>query len=318
MIYPNVFPVHPSFHGAFAALLTPRKLDGTIDAAGFERNINFVLESGVAGVVVAGGTGEYADLSVAERKALFAQAAAANRGRGALIASAGAMRLADSADLAAHAFALEADAVLLPPPHFYRYGQPDLEAFYRAAAERISGPLLIYNLAAFCSPVEPETIVRLIESVPNIVGVKDSSGSLDALEMLTARDDLRACRILGHDKVLGEALRRGLLDAVISGPSSVMPEIVVKLFETSQNGDTESFEKAADLFNELISRLDFAPYPAALKLIARTRGLFDAALPFPPSEKQLQGAGEFEAWFGDWQGRFARAGLSQPLSQAHS
>ena len=297
--------MHLRFQGAFAALLTPRKPDGAIDTAGFERNINFVLESGVDGVVVAGGTGEYADLSVAERKALFAQAAAANRGRGALIASAGAMRLADSADLAAHALALGADAVLLPPPHFYRYGQTDLEAFYRAAAERISGPLLIYNLAAFCSPVEPETIVRLIESVPNIVGVKDSSGSLDTLEMLTARDDLRACRILGHDKVLGKALRRGLLDAVISGPSSVTPEIVVKLFETSQNGDVARFEKIADLFDEFIPWLDFAPFPAALKVIARARGLFDAASPFPPSEKQVQGTREFEAWFEDWLGRFS-------------
>ena len=297
--------MQPSFHGALAALLTPRKSDGTIDLAGFERNINFVLERGASGVVIAGGTGEYAAFSVAERKDLFARAADASRGRGALIASAGAMRLDESADLGAHALALGADAILLPPPHFYHYRQADLEAFYRAAAERISGPVLVYNLAGFCSPIEPGTTVRLIESVPNIVGVKDSSGSLDTLEMLSARKDLTACRILGHDKVLAEALRRGLLDAVISGPSSVTPEIVVKLLETSQNGDVARFEKIADLFDEFIPWLDFAPFPAALKVIARARGLFDAASPFPPSEKQVQGARELEAWFEDWLGRFS-------------
>jgi len=63
-----------SFHGALAALLTPRKSDGTIDEAGFARNIDFILEHG--------GTGEYAAFSMAERKALFAQAVTANRGRG--------------------------------------------------------------------------------------------------------------------------------------------------------------------------------------------------------------------------------------------
>jgi 4-hydroxy-tetrahydrodipicolinate synthase len=71
-----------SFHGALAALLTPRKSDGTIDEAGFARNIDFILEHGGTGVVVAGGTGEYAAFSMAERKALFAQAVTANRGRG--------------------------------------------------------------------------------------------------------------------------------------------------------------------------------------------------------------------------------------------
>ena len=294
-----------SFHGALAALLTPRKSDGTIDEAGFARNIDFILERGVTGVVVAGGTGEYAAFSMAERKALFAQAVTANRGRGALIASAGAMRLDESVDLAAHALGLGAGAILLPPPHFYHYGQTDLEAFYRAAAERIPGPILLYNLAAFCSPIELDTTVRLIESVPNIIGVKDSSGDLDTLEMLTARDDLNACRILGHDIALAEALRRGLLDAVISGPASVTPEIVAKLFETSQSGDTERFEKVADLFDELIPQLGYAPYPAPLKLIARSRGLFDAALPFPPSEKQLEGADKFETWLDDWSARFA-------------
>ena len=296
--------MQPSFHGALAALLTPRRSDGTIDEAGFAGNIDFILQRGVTGLVIAGGTGEYAAFSMDERKAVFAQAVTANRGRGSLIASAGAMRLDESVDLAAHALGLGADAILLPPPHFYRYGQSDLEAFYRAAAERIPGPILLYNLAAFCSPIEPETTVRLIESVPNIIGIKDSSGDLDTLEMLTARGDLSACRILGHDIALAEALRRGLLDAAISGPASVTPEIVVDLFKTSQNGDAPRFEKVADLFDELIPQLGFAPYPAPVKAIARRRGLFDAALPFPPSEKQLERSAKFETWLGHWLERF--------------
>src|SRR5690606_591959 len=114
-------------------------------------------------------------------------------GKAKLIACVGAVRLDESAELAAHAAQAGADAVLLPPPHFYRYEQLDLEDFYRAAAARIPGPILIYNLAAFTSPFEAEVIVRLTESVPNINGVKDSIGRLDGLEMLTARPVLGAC-----------------------------------------------------------------------------------------------------------------------------
>ncbi len=63
--------MQPSFHGALAALLTPRRSDGTIDEAGFAGNIDFILQRGVTGLVIAGGTGEYAAFSMDERKAVF-------------------------------------------------------------------------------------------------------------------------------------------------------------------------------------------------------------------------------------------------------
>ena len=255
------------------------------------------------GFVLTGGTGEYPDLSLEQRKALLERAAATLGGRAWLIASCGAMRLDQTAELARHALDLGADAILLPPPHFYRYGQQDLEDFFRAAAARIDGPLLVYNLAGFTSPIDAAVIVKLIETVPNIVGVKDSSGKLDALEMLTARPDLGACRILGNDLALVEAIERKLLDGVISGPASVIPEPIVALFDAAGAGDAVRFAAAAELFREALSRLERLPYPWALKRIAEARGLFPARLPFESGPVRRQDLADFDGWLPGWLAR---------------
>jgi len=230
-----------------------------------------------------------------------------NAKRGAVVASIGAARLSEVVELAEHAFAAGADMLLLPPPHFYRYEQADLEAFFRAAASAIDGPILIYNLAGFVSPIEPDTIVRLIEKVPNLVGVKDSSGNLDSLEKLS-QAGFRSCRVLGHDAVLVEALRRNLIDAVISGPTSVVPEATVALFDAIAIGDPEKFERMGALFEEAIRRVGELPYPWALKALAEARGLFQAQLPFPPGPDREAQLAELRTWFDGWLPRLARLG----------
>ena len=279
--------------GVLAALVTPRKPDGSVDFDGLGRNIDLVYEAGGTGVVLAGGTGEYFDLTLGQRKELIERAKTANAGRGTLICANGAGRLADSVTLGEHALAAGAVALLLPPPHFYRYEQQDLDSFFREAARQVGGPVLIYNLAAFTTPIEPGTIVWLMEEVPNIVGVKDSSGNLDSMEALAARPDVEGCRVLGHDRVYVEGLRRGLIDGVISGPAGAIPEASVALFRDPN-------DRLAALFHEALDWVDALPYPWALKLIAETRGLFQAELPLPASEGRRAQIDELKAWLPGW------------------
>jgi 4-hydroxy-tetrahydrodipicolinate synthase len=293
--------------GPLAALLTPRLDSGEVDLAALERNVELVLEKGGTGLVLTGGTGEYFDLSIHQRRAILERAAEVNAKRGVLVASIGAGTLRDVVALGEHAFAHGADVLLLPAPHFYRYQQTDLEAFYRAAANAIEGPILIYNLAGFVSPLEADTIVRLIEKVPNLIGVKDSSGRLDALEKLSG-GDFPACRILGNDTVLAEALRRNLIDAVISGPTSVIPEATVALFEAASLGDQQRFERFSALFDEAIRHFEGLPYPWALKVVAEVRGLFPAQLPFPPGPDREAQLAELRSWLDGWLPRLARLG----------
>ncbi len=284
--------------GPLAALLTPRTDSGGIDFEALERNAAYALSRGVRGVVPCGGTGEYFDLPPEQRKQAVERLAAAAPGKGLLIAGIGAASVDESIDLGRHALQAGADAVLLPAPYFYRYEGRDLDGFYRQAARAIEGPLLIYNLAAFVSPIPAGVVLDLLETEDNIVGVKDSSGSLELLAELTRRGELAAARVLGHDGALAAALRAGAIDAVISGPASVIPEAAAALFESA--GDPPRFDRAAALYAEFVERNERLPYPWGIKRIAQWRGLFQARLPFEASPERRRELREFQLWFEAW------------------
>ena len=283
-----------------AALPTPRKHDGSVAFDGLTRVADFTLARGARGIVPCGGTGEYFDIPLKDRKTILEVLLAVARGRGRVIAGVGAATLRDSIRLAEHALEAGADAVLLPPPHFYRYGDRELLQFFREAARGIGGPVLLYNLAAFISPIAQNIAAELIASEPHIVGIKDSSGTLDILRRLT-NEGIPAIRIQGHDVRLADSFREGLLDGAISGPASVVPELSVSMFETF--GDEEGFTMATAFYAEFIGQIERFPYPWALKWIAEWRGLGPASLPFPLNHQQKVDSQRFRAWFDEWHGR---------------
>ena len=286
--------------GLMAALPTPYTLDDGVDFDALERVGDFALEGGVRGIVPCGGTGEYVRIPLADRMAILERLLPIARGRGTVIAGVGAATLPDSVRLAEHALHTGAEAVLLPPPHFYRYGDAELLQFYREAARAIGAPTLLYNLAAFVSPIREGVAAELIVSEAHIVGIKDSSGTLDILRRLT-NDQIPAVRIQGHDVRLADSFREGLLDGAISGPASVVPELSASMFETF--GNEAAFARAGEFYAEFIRQIEKFPYPWALKWIAEWRGLGAARLPFPLNADQRAAQEGFLDWFEAWHDR---------------
>lgn len=289
----------PILEGPLAALLTPRNADGAIDYPALERGADFALSGGAAGVVVNGGTGEYAAQTLDERKQVVERCAGATGGRGSFVVGIGAMSLAEAIELGRHAFRIGATAALLPAPHFYRYEQSDLRVFFRQVAAGMDGPVVLYNLAAFVSPIETGTALELITEVDNIVGVKDSSGRLEMVERMT-RERTPGARILGHDGVIAEGLRRGWIDATISGPTAVVPELLRGLFEATN--DSERFDALAAKLAELLERVGAAPYPWPLEWAARRRGFAECRPRLPLSPARRRQAEDFADWFDGWLG----------------
>ena len=283
--------------GLYAALLTHRNPDGSVDVGAIERNAEFALSNGAVGLVPCGGTGEYFDMSIAERQELVDALVPVVRGRASLVAGVGAAKLEESAKLAQHALAAGADAVLLPPPHFFRYGQPELRHFFREAATAIGGPTLVYNLAGFVSPISPSTAAALLKDEEHIVGIKDSSGTLAMLRQVT-RERISGARLQGHDMRLAESLQEGFADGAISGPAGVVPEVLAPLFEDPAGGPR--FNTAAKRLDEFLRRLQRLPYPWVLKWAASQRGWGRATMPFPLSQGHTQERRDFESWFEEW------------------
>jgi 4-hydroxy-tetrahydrodipicolinate synthase len=247
-----------------------------------------------------GATGEYPMTALDERNTLASTACNVAKGRADVLCGVGSTHFSDVVTLGKAAAAMGASAVLLPPRHFFQYAASDLEAYYRQASQQIARPILIYNLPAFTTAIEPGLALRLIGSVPHIRGIKHSSGSLETLEALTRGDGLNSCRIVGNDSVLCEALENGLCDGVVSGVAGVVPELIAGLFQSHHAGDRTRFATLGRHLRAFINEVDRFPTPWGLKLVAEYRGFFKARFPLPVAEERRRQADLFEQWFRSW------------------
>jgi dihydrodipicolinate synthase/N-acetylneuraminate lyase len=150
--------------GLVAAAVTPRNSSEEIDFGAAFELLDFLSRAGVDGIALFTATGEYPSLAAGERSRLLYLAV--KRSRAPLFAGIGSATLDGSLSLAREARDAGAAALLLPPPHFFRYEQDDLREFYlQFAAHAGSGsPVYIVNTPEFTSTIEPETLRELLAS----------------------------------------------------------------------------------------------------------------------------------------------------------
>lgn len=280
----------------FAALLTPTDSSGKFNPEALSRNIEFVIGAGIDGICVNGVTGEYPCFNSSERRAVAENARAFAKGRCRLIVGIGATTLDESVALGRHALDQGADALLLSPPHFFRYEPQDVACFYNEAASRLDGSILIYNIPVFTNPVESRWIARLVAETPNIIGVKDSSGSIESL--IELRKQQAQARWIGNDSKISEALSSGAANGLISGVAGVFPEVVGALVSAHRTG--EEHASAELVLLEIIKQIEIFPTPWGLKLLAQCRGLGDAHFATPVSNSRRQALTVLEEWFERW------------------
>jgi 4-hydroxy-tetrahydrodipicolinate synthase len=279
--------------GVYAALLTPRFADGRLDSSALERNLEFCLSRGVQGFVLNGATGEYCLTTPDELRCMLSAAARVCAGIARFGAGVGSAALARSAELARIAFECGASFILAPPPYFFPYSADDVSCFCSALAQSSAGPVLLYNIPQFTSEIPQSAVLALLAAEPNIVGIKDSSGSLDILKAVSAAQP-DACRIVGNDQVLVEALHLNVCDGIVSGIAGVLPELIRFLFG-GKSGPPARF------LSDLIARMSPFPVPWALKWLAESRQLFPATCAQPVSPLRSAQAHEFIQWFGsEW------------------
>ena len=283
--------------GIYAALLTPRLADGGLDLAGMRRLVEFLAEHDVRSFALNGATGEFCLTTPEELRTLFGVIREVLGNEANVLCGVGAAGLAGAIELAKIAQDEGSRALLAPAPYFFPYQQDDLEAFFQSLAVAVDVPVLLYNLPQFTSGLEVEMACRLIRDVPNIIGIKDSSGSLEILRALT-RQAIPACRIIGNDSALVAALEEEILDGVVSGVACVAPELIQAVYASK---DPKQFRLAAGLLDEFITQLDVFPTPWGLKWIAEARGVLQASFAQPVSSRRRTQSAEVIQWFQNWQ-----------------
>ncbi|MBS1823519.1 MAG: dihydrodipicolinate synthase family protein [Acidobacteria bacterium] len=284
------------YAGVFAALLAPRNSAGDLDLEDLRRQIESLSVDGISGYAINGATGEF-PFSTAEelRDSLdIARRVAPSRK---LLAGIGAGDVRGAVLRGKIAADSGADAVLLPMPGFFPYRQDDLRSFSLAVADQLKVPVLLYNLPQFTTGLAVETTLDLLRTHDNIVGVKDSSGSLDTVRAIT-ESKLNAARIIGNDGALCEALGGGLCDGVVSGVACALPELMTRIFAGKPS--SEEFVRDRSLLDEFIAHLSPLPTPWGLKAASEVRGFAKASYPFPLSSARGLEVEELHAWFRGW------------------
>ncbi len=287
------------FFGVHAALLTPRKPDGAVDASALTRLVQFLLAKGISKFALNGATGEFPLTRPEDLDVALQAVRNAAQGNVQILCGVGGAGIALLRELAAVAEEGGASGLLLPMPYFFRYEQEDLSAFCRAAAKGTELRILLYNLPQFSSGLAKETVRALIEAVPNIVGIKDSGGSLDILRDLTEHK-IEACRIVGNDPILRPALSEGVCDGIVSGIACVLPELILRLHEQGQRASCALHDDSWRRLREIARQLDSFPTPWALKWIAEARGIFHATFAQPLSDDRAARGAELKSWFREW------------------
>ncbi len=274
------------FDGCITALVTPFRGKKT-DLAGFRRNVRFQLESGVSGVLVAGSTGESPTLTEDEKVSLLAVALAEARGRVKVLAGVGTNETTRSVAAARSAQKAGADGLLVVAPYYNKPTQEGLYRHFRAVADSIRLPVIIYNIPGRCGVnILPATLERLCRDCANVVAVKEASGNLDQMSEIVARLGGRLTLLSGDDGLTLPILAVGGR-GVISVASNVVPDAVVRLVEHYLAGEVgpaaELHCRLYPVFKALFVETNPIPVKAALDLIGLAGG--EPRLPLTPATK---------------------------------
>ena len=232
------------FHGSITALVTPFK-SGKVDEKALQKIVRHQIEHGTDGLVPVGTTGESPTLSHEEHHRVIEVVIDAAEGKVPVIAGTGSNSTEEAVSLTAFAKKAGADGALLAAPYYNKPTQEGLYRHYEKVAKSVDLPLILYNIPGrSVVNISPETIVRLAK-IPNIVGVKEASGSMDQASHILSLCDITI--LSGDDSLTLPLLALGG-KGVISVISNVLPGTVSEMVDAYFAGN---HEKAKELHYKL-------------------------------------------------------------------
>ncbi len=259
------------FKGSLVALITPMRADGAVDEDAFARFVDWQIGQGTNGIVPVGTTGESPTLSHAEHVRVVEIAVEAAAGRVPVIAGAGSNSTAEAIALTRQAKEAGADAALVVTPYYNKPTQAGLELHYRAIADAVELPVVIYNIPSrSIVDMSVETMARLAKH-PNIVGVKDSTANL-ARPLHQRRACGEAfCQLSGEDHTALAFLAAGG-SGCISVTGNLAPALCSEMHGAWQAGDTHRAMGIQDRLLALHDAMFAETSPAPVKYGASLLG----------------------------------------------
>lgn len=233
--------------GIIPPIITPMNEDETVNEAELRNQVNRQIKGGVHGLFPFGTNGEGYILSEAEKERVLEVVIDETKGRVPVYAGTGCISTKDTIRQSQMAKSLGADVLSIITPSFAAASQNELYEHYRAVAEAVDMPIVLYNIPARTgNALAPATVAKL-SRIDNIVGAKDSSGNFD--NMLQYIEQTRDCKdfavLSGNDSLILWNLLAGGTGG-IAGCANVFPEVMASIYNRFMEGDLEGARKAQD------------------------------------------------------------------------
>jgi 4-hydroxy-tetrahydrodipicolinate synthase len=266
--------------GSLVAIVTPMKEDGELDLDAFRRLIDWHIAEGTDGIVVVGTTGESPTVDFDEHRLLIRTAVEHVANRVAVVAGTGANSTREAIELAAYAKQAGADMSLSVVPYYNKPTQEGLYRHFRAIAEAVEMPHIVYNVPGrTVADLQNDTVLRLAD-VPHIVGIKDATANLERGSDLLRRKPADFAVYSGDDAT-GLALMLLGGQGVISVTANVAPRLMHELCVAALKGDTKRAREINNRLLPLHRDLFCEANPIPVKWAVQQMGLIGGGIRLP-------------------------------------
>lgn len=267
------------FHGSLVAIVTPFK-KGKLDEKALGDLIDWQIAEGTHGIVPCGTTGESATLTHDEHERVVAFTIEAVRRRVPVIAGSGSNSTTEAIALTKHAKKAGADGALLITPYYNKPTQEGLYRHYKAVAEAVDLPIVLYNIPGRTSVnMLPQTVARLA-SIKHIVAIKEGSGSLQQVSDIIQSCGERMTVLSGDDALTLPMMALGAR-GVITVTANIVPGDMARMVEAFAAGKLKDAQKLHYKMSPLFAALFYETNPIPVKEALGMMGRCAAELRLP-------------------------------------
>ncbi len=260
--------------GIIPAVITPLTSDGRFNEKQMRRLLNYLVDGGVHGLFVTGTTGEFYGLKPEEKRDIYNITLDEVKGRVPVYAGTNGITTRETVMLTGIAEECGVDAVSVLTPMFVAPSQDQLISHYKTIAENTSLPVILYNNPPKTQvSLTPSTVARLAE-VPNIAGIKDSSGDMtvtaEYIRLTRQLDDFSV--LMGRDTLIYGALCYGAAGS-IAACANVAPRLCADIYDKFMEGDLKGSLEAQFTLAPLRIAFSLGTFPAVIKESLNMLGL---------------------------------------------
>lgn len=250
--------------GIITAMVTPLSEDG-INEAATRKLVNKLINDGVHGLFVLGTNGEFYALSEAEKLALVEIVVDEAAGRVPVFAGSGGISTEEVIKVTNQFAELGVDAVSVITPYLIKLSDEELIQHYQTIALNTNLPMILYNIPANTQLSINESVFKELIQLPQIIGIKDSSGKLENIQMYLEMNDREDFSILiGSDSLILPALQMGV-DGAVAATSNVLTKTDLGIYQAFLENKMERAQVLQESINDFQGILKLATVPSVLK-----------------------------------------------------